>query len=110
MTSLKTPSALATQPGALDKAVACPPNPLGATLPRRHAPRLVQAWRAVRAAWLGRRLKRIETELLALTTRTAARAREGQSEISRDEIAGYESLSTERAVLRAQINRCRAPS
>ena len=75
--------------------------------PRLDAPlsALVRAWHAIKGAWLARRLEGVETELLALTARHAA---EGRAMISREDMAIYESCCMERAILRAQIDHCRA--
>ena len=73
--------------GAVSKPVACPLD---------------------RPAWLARRLARIETQMLALRSRAAGHGPRHLDESWRQDLAIYESCCMERAVLRAQVDRCRA--
>ena len=94
--------------GAVSKPVACPLDRPAAVEPKRRAPRLLRAWNAGWAAWLARRLARIETQMLALRSRAGGHGPRHLDESWRQDLAIYESCCMERAVLRAQIDRCRA--
>lgn len=96
---------MTTGPGSLGKTPARAP---GASASAHGVPPLARVWHAARVAWLGLRLKQVEAELRALRSRTAGTGSEGRTEVSQDDMATYESCCMERAVLHAQIDRCRS--
>lgn len=98
---------MTTRPGSLGKSPARAARSVASASAHR-APPLARVWHAARGAWLALRLKQVEAELRALKTRTAENGSDSGPEVSREDMAIYESCCMERAVLHAQIVRCRS--
>ena len=104
MTPIDSRWAITTGPGSLGKT----PARAARGAASASVPPLARVLNAARGAWLGLRLKQVEAELRALRARTAGSGSDSRPEVSREDMATYESCCMERAVLHAQIDRCRS--